>query len=70
MAPGITHVVGAGDPIPTHMVAEDKVPWYKKPNLRILYLLLRPTCIGIEMTSGFDFQMINTVQIVAPWQEC
>lgn len=33
-------------------VAEDKVPWYKKPNLRGLYLVMFPTCIGIEMTSG------------------
>ncbi|KAF2494800.1 general substrate transporter [Lophium mytilinum] len=69
MAPGTVHVVGAADPILTRVVAEDKVSWYKKPNLRILYLLLLPTCIGIEMTSGFDSQMINTVQIVPSWQE-
>ena len=25
---------------------------------------------GIEMTSGWDSQMINSVQIVDPWQEC
>ncbi|OCL05099.1 general substrate transporter [Glonium stellatum] len=67
MAPN-THAAGAADPILTRMVAEDKVPWWKKPNLRILYCLLLPTCIGIEMTSGFDSQMINTVQIVPPWQ--
>ena len=58
------------DPVLTRIVNEDKVPWYKKPNLRNLYFLLLPTCIGIEITSGFDSQMINSVQIVKPWQEC
>jgi hypothetical protein len=33
-------------------------------------MLLLPTCIGIEMTSGFDSQMINTVQISPAWQAC
>ena len=51
------------DPILTRIVAEDKVPWYKKPNLRILYFLLLPTCMGIEITSGFDSQMINALQV-------
>ncbi|KAJ6100324.1 hypothetical protein N7467_001859, partial [Penicillium canescens] len=27
---------------------------YKKPNLRRLYFILFPACIGIEITSGFD----------------
>lgn len=52
------------------MAMEDPVPWYKKRNLRNLYLLLFPTVIGIEMTSGFDSQIINTVQIVPHWKEC
>lgn len=60
----------ATDPILTRMAQEDKVPWYKKPNLRILYFLLFPTCMGVEMTSGFDSQIINAVQLVDPWQEC
>ena len=34
------------------LVSQDTVPWYKKPNLRLLYLLFFPTCIGVEMTSG------------------
>ncbi|KAK3718399.1 hypothetical protein LTR37_005212 [Vermiconidia calcicola] len=59
----------AADPVLTRAVEEDKVSWYKKPNLRTLYFLLFPTCIGIEITSGFDSQMINAVQIVEPWQE-
>jgi hypothetical protein len=65
MAPG-----GVADPVLTRLVEQDLVPWYKKKNLRVLYLLLLPTCIGIEMTSGFDSQMINTVQISPAWQKC
>ncbi|KAL1894771.1 hypothetical protein Sste5346_005747 [Sporothrix stenoceras] len=49
------------------MAMEDPVPWYRKPNLRSLYLLLFPCVIGIEMTSGFDSQIINAVQIVPAW---
>ncbi|KAF9881638.1 MFS sugar transporter [Colletotrichum karsti] len=60
---------GAADPILTRISEEDKVPWYKKPNLRYLYLMLFPTCMGIELTSGFDSQMINALQIVEPWIE-
>jgi sugar porter (SP) family MFS transporter len=50
------------DPIVTRLVAEDKVVWYKKPNLRIMYLWLFLCCMGVEMTSGFDSQLINTLQ--------
>ncbi|KAL0256673.1 hypothetical protein SLS55_009069 [Diplodia seriata] len=67
---GITsHADGAADPILQRMADEDKVPWYKKPNMRKLYFLLFPTCMGVEMTSGFDSQMINAVQLVDPWKE-
>ena len=58
------------DPILTRIVAEDTVPWYKKPNLRLLYFLLFPTCMGIETTSGFDSQLINALQIVPYWVKC
>ncbi|KAI1148747.1 general substrate transporter [Nemania diffusa] len=58
---------GASDPILTRLVDEDKVPWYRKPNLRMLYFLLFPTCMGIELTSGFDSQLINALQIVPSW---
>ena len=46
--------IGAGgdDTTINRLVQEDKVPWYRKRNLRLLYLLMFPTCIGIEMTSG------------------
>jgi MFS family permease len=58
------------EPVLTRLVDQDEIPWYRKRNLRRLYALLLPTCIGIEMTSGFDSQMINTVQIAPTWQAC
>jgi len=58
------------DPILTRIVEEDKVPWYKKRNLRLMYLLMFPACMGIEMTTGFDGQIVNTAQIVPSWQKC
>ena len=61
---------GAADPIIQKAAQEDPVPWYKKPNLRRLYFMLFPTCMGIELTSGFDSQLINALQIVPSWQTC
>jgi sugar porter (SP) family MFS transporter len=61
--------VGAADPIIQRLAEEDKVPWYKKPNLRIMYFWLFITCMGVEITSGFDSQMINALQIVPSWKE-
>ncbi|KAF2738972.1 general substrate transporter [Polyplosphaeria fusca] len=55
------------DPILTRLVAEDRVSWYSKPNLRILYVLLFFACMGIELTSGFDSQLINALQITPTW---
>ncbi|KAM0719594.1 hypothetical protein Q7P37_003724 [Cladosporium fusiforme] len=66
---GAKHASGAADPVLTHAVESDPVPWYKKPNLRYLYFMLFPTCMGIEITSGFDSQMINAAQIVDSWKE-
>jgi hypothetical protein len=64
-------VVGvASDPVLTRLVEEDKKKWYRKKNLRYLYLLLFPTCMGIEITSGFDSQLINSLQGVTPWKKC
>ncbi|AEO57136.1 hypothetical protein MYCTH_2302958 [Thermothelomyces thermophilus ATCC 42464] len=51
------------------MAMEDPVPWYKKPNLRRMYFLLFPCVIGIEMTSGFDSQIINSAQLLPAWKE-
>lgn len=52
------------------MAMEDPVAWYKKPNLRRMYLLLFPCVIGIEMTSGFDSQIINSAQLLPAWKDC
>ncbi|KAH8165410.1 hypothetical protein CIB48_g2822 [Xylaria polymorpha] len=49
------------------MAVEDPVPWYRKQNLRYLYFMLFPCLMGIEMTSGFDSQIINAVQLVPAW---
>jgi hypothetical protein len=49
---------GAADPIIQRLAQEDKVPWYRKKNLRHLYFVLFPTAMGIEITSGFDSQMM------------
>ena len=48
----VTNAQHLVDPVLTRAVQEDKVPWYKKRNLRYLYLFLFPTCMGIEITSG------------------
>jgi|SRR5687767_409495 hypothetical protein len=61
---------GAADPLIQTLADQDHVRWYSKPNLRYLYLMLFPTCMGIELTSGFDSQMINALQIVPAWQTC
>ncbi|KAK6425745.1 hypothetical protein LTR95_016213 [Oleoguttula sp. CCFEE 5521] len=66
---GDSHNAGAGDPILTLAVEQDTVPWYKKRNLRYLYLMLVPTCMGIEITSGWDSGMIKyvlPVRVVSP----
>ncbi len=65
-----TRETEASDPIVSRLANEDKVPWYRKRNLRFLYFMLFPTCMGIELTSGFDSQMINALQIVPSWISC
>ncbi|KAF5371170.1 hypothetical protein D9758_004279 [Tetrapyrgos nigripes] len=58
----------AVDNLVTRLALEDTTPWYKKRNLRMLYLILFPTCIGVEMTSGFDSSMMNGLQAVDSWR--
>nr|BAV32173.1 putative MFS sugar transporter [Sordaria araneosa] len=60
---------GKSDPIITRLANEDKKWFFQKPNLLYLYLILFPTCMGIELTSGFDSQMINALQIVPSWKK-
>ena len=35
------------------LAAEDTKAWYQRRNLRLLYILFFPTCLGVEMTSGY-----------------
>ncbi|KEZ40177.1 hypothetical protein SAPIO_CDS9228 [Scedosporium apiospermum] len=53
----------------TRLVNEDKTRWYRKENLRRLYLFLVPSAVGIEMTSGFDASVLNRLQAVEKWNE-
>ena len=53
----------------SRIVAADPIPWYQKPNLRMLYIIFIPTVLGVEMTSGFDSSMMNGLQAVASWDE-
>lgn len=64
------NVGNVADPIVTRLVSEDKVPWYKKPNLRFMYIFLFFCCMGVEMTSGFDSQLINTLQFSDSFHLC
>jgi hypothetical protein len=66
-APNLGH---GADPIVTRMVEQDTVPWYKKPNLRRMYFYLFVCCMGVEITSGFDSQLINTLQFSTPFNKC
>lgn len=59
----------ASDPVIAQFIANDKIPWYKKPNLRRLYLFLIPCCLAIEATGGFDASMMNGLQSLKFWQE-
>jgi len=61
-APFNVNVGTSADPIVTRLAREDKVRWFKKPNLRRMYFFLFVCCMGVEMTSGFDSQLINTLQ--------
>ncbi|KAJ7279057.1 hexose transporter, partial [Mycena rebaudengoi] len=50
------------------LVAQDDRPWYRKPNLRTLYALLLPACVGAEMTSAFDVTLMNGLQATRSWE--
>jgi hypothetical protein len=52
------------------LLEADTVPWYKKPNLRFLYLCLVPAALGVEMTTGYDGSVLNGLQAVETWQTC
>jgi len=54
----------------TQLALHNKTPWYKKPNLRMLYLTLVPAALGVEMTSGYDGSVLNGLQAVTHWVQC
>lgn len=52
------------------LVAQDNVPWYRKPNLRKLYLTFIGSVLCIETTSGYDASVVNGLQAVPRWNQC
>lgn len=36
------------------LIRLDATPWYKKPNLRRLYLCLIPAALEVKMATGYD----------------
>ncbi|KAI9574345.1 hypothetical protein HD554DRAFT_25027 [Boletus coccyginus] len=57
------------DAIVSRLAQQDNIPWYSKPNLRLLYLLMVPTCLGVETTVGYSASMVNGLQAVSSWLE-
>jgi hypothetical protein len=53
-----------------NLVALDTTRWWKRPNLRTLYICLVPAVLGCEMTSGYDGSILNGLQATTPWQDC
>lgn len=62
-------VVAAEQSAVAQLLAHDTTPWYKKTNLRFLYLCLVPAALGVEMTTGYDGSVLNGLQAVNAWQE-
>jgi len=52
------------------LVAQDNIPWFRKPNLRKLYLLFIGSVLCIETTSGYDASVVNGLQAVPKWNQC
>lgn len=52
------------------LLEQDTTPWYRKTNLRNLYLCLIPAALGVEMTTGYDGSVLNGLQAVSHWQTC
>jgi len=61
------NALGFSDPVVTQIANEDPVKWFKKPNLRTMYIYLFICCMGVEITSGFDSTLIGTLQFSDPW---
>lgn len=67
---GANAVVPQADIMLSELVAQDKTPWHRKPNLRRLYLLFIGSVLCIETTSGYDASVVNGLQAVPKWVEC
>lgn len=64
-------IVGApADLMLSELVAQDNVPWFRKRNLRKLYLLFIGSVLCIETTSGYDASVVNGLQSVPRWVSC
>lgn len=61
---------GIADPVLQEIADSDTVRWWRKRNLRMLYFLLLPAAMGTEITSGFDSQLINALQLLDAWNNC
>lgn len=59
-----------GDNRLTRIAQADTKKLLQKPKLLSLYLILIPTALGVEWTSGFDSSMMNSLQAVKAWDEC
>ena len=55
------------EPVLSRLIQKDQIPWYKKANLRALYALMIPVCMGVEWTVGFDAAMMVGIQTVENW---
>ncbi|KAJ7778542.1 hexose transporter [Mycena metata] len=55
--------------IVSELAAKDTRHWYRKPNLRGLYLVLLPACVGAEMTSAFDLNLMTVLQATTSWKK-
>ncbi|KAJ7871842.1 hypothetical protein B0H14DRAFT_2344990, partial [Mycena olivaceomarginata] len=49
------------DPV-SQLAANDVRPWYKKLNLRKLYMILLPRCAGAEIAVAFDLVLMSGMQ--------
>ena len=58
------------DNVVSNLAAQDRIPWYKKPNLRRLYLPFIGSVLCVETTSGYDASVTNGLQSVPLWNSC
>jgi hypothetical protein len=58
------------DTVVSSLVLQDDTPWYRKRNLRRLYLLFVGSVLCVETTSGYDASVTNGLQSVPTWVAC